>query len=182
MIEIHNRIKIGTLAKLFDTTRQTISRWRGEKKATPALTFAYKYLDEEKINEFIETGKVEYFEGMDKREVLNPNIENLILKDINKEFYINQKNLWIKEIFKTFAIQTQYKPLNHEMRDFLNNIDEEKEYFYESFTSFLHKHRGKFYSKDRIEAEMLMCKIFTKNEIYMYYYFKHISNFEKRYN
>ncbi len=182
MIRIYNRIKLDTLANLFDTTRQTIARWRGEKKIKPALNFTYQYHDEEKINEFIETGKVEHFERMDKREVVNPNIENLILQDINKEFYINQKNLWVKEIFKTFAIQTQYKPLYLEMRDFLNNSDKEKEYFYESFTSFLHKNRERFYSKDKIEAEMLMCKIFTKNYIYMYYYFKHISMFELQYN
>ena len=93
MIKIYNRIKLDTLANLFDTTRQTISRWRGEKKEKPALNFAYQYLDEEKINEFIETGKVEHFERINKREVINPNIENLILQDINKEFYINQKNL-----------------------------------------------------------------------------------------
>ena len=68
------------------------------------------------------------------------------------------------------------------MGDFLKNSDKEKENFYESFTSFLHKHRAKFYSKDKIEAEMLMCKIFTKNDIYMFYYFKHISKFELSYN
>ena len=39
MIRIYNRIKLDTLANLFDTTRQTIARWRGEKKIKPALNF-----------------------------------------------------------------------------------------------------------------------------------------------
>ena len=172
----HKKIKLENLAKFFNTTRQTIARWKTEDNKL-ALVLTHKYLDDRKINEFITTGKIEKFEEMNnKYEVINPNIENVILNDVHKEFHMSQKNLWIKEIFKTFAIETQYKPLYIKMSDFLKNSDKEKENFYDNFTLFLHKNRAKFYSKDRMEAEMLMCKIFEKSDIYLYYYFNHISN------
>lgn len=179
MVYFYKKIKLDNLAKFFDTTRQTIARWKTEDNKL-ALVLTHKYLDDEKINEFITTGKIEKFEKMNEPEVLNQNIVNVIFKDIDNNFDLNEKSIWVIDIFKKFAIETEYKPIYSEMRDFLNNDDKEKEDFHENFTLFLHKNKARFLYKYRLKAEQMMCKILDKNDIYIFYYLKYISDFQNK--
>ena len=179
MVYFYKKIKLDNLAKFFDTTRQTIARWKTEDNKL-ALVLTHKYLDDEKINEFITTGKIEKFEKMNEPEVLNQNIVNVIFKDIDNNFDLNEKSIWVIDIFKKFAIETEYKPIYSELRDFINHCEEDKEDFHEKFTLFLHKNRTKFLYKYRLKAEQMMCKILDKNDIYIFYYLKYISDFQNK--
>ena len=86
---------------------------------------------------------------------------------------------WVKSFQNSGSIFNQ-KIQYSEMRDFLNNDDKEKEDFHENFTLFLHKNRARFLYKYRLKAEQMMCKILDKNDIYIFYYLKHISDFQNK--
>ena len=103
-----NLIKLDLFAKLFDTTRQTIARWKKEENK-PAVNFTEKYLSNDMIKEFITTGKVLCFEDTDSnRETLYIVISNL--KRV-VEFYekLNQKN---KLLLQRFLKSEHYKNVN----------------------------------------------------------------------
>lgn len=170
---LYKRIKLDTLAKFFNTTRQTIATHEKEDKK-PALKFSRQYLDENSINEFISTGAVSKFDKPITT-FFNSRVANKILSDVNRSFN-SIKNPWVKEIYRLFAVETKYKPLNTNIGDFLNNYDSEKDYFYDALFSYLHKNKKRFDTNNRREVGMFMSVIFEQTEIYVYYYLTHISN------
>lgn len=73
------KIKLDNLAKFFDTTRQTVARWKKEDNKL-ALDFAHKYLDDDLLEEFFK--KEEKFQNL--------KIENLKNLQKFKEYYFKQ--------------------------------------------------------------------------------------------
>lgn len=169
---LFQRIKLDTLAKFFNTTRQTIARQEKENNK-PALKFSRQYLDENRINEFISTGSISIFDKPTTT-FFNSRVENKILSDVNRTFN-NIKNPWVKEIFRLFAVETKYKPLNTNIGGFLNNYNSEKDYFYDNLFSYMHKNKKRFDTNNSREVSIFMSIIFEESEIYVYYYLKHIS-------
>ena len=51
-----------SIARLFEMTSQGIGKWKKEKR--PIISFIEKYLNDENIQEFLETGKIEKFENI----------------------------------------------------------------------------------------------------------------------
>lgn len=51
-----------SIARLFEMTSQGIGKWKKEKR--PIIAFIEKYLNDENIQEFLETGKIEKFENI----------------------------------------------------------------------------------------------------------------------
>jgi hypothetical protein len=51
-----------SIARLFEMTSQGIGKWKKEKR--PIIAFIEKYLNDENIQEFLETGKIQKFENI----------------------------------------------------------------------------------------------------------------------
>lgn len=102
-----NLIKLDLFAKLFDTTRQTIARWKKENR--PSVNFTEKYLDNEMIKEFIVTGKVSCFEDSTS----NRETQYIIISNLKRvvEFHekLNQQN---KLLLQKFLKSEHYKNVN----------------------------------------------------------------------
>lgn len=168
------RIKLEPLATFFDTTRQTIARWRNNKEV-PALNLTEQYLDDNSINEFIKTGSIAKLDNIGQQ---NTPL-NLAFEKINqrvKTSFENIKNPYVKEIYKLFSVQTNYMPMYPDMNDYFRNIKEEKDYFYDCFSTFLYKNKPHAYfsSSNRNEAHEYMYNIGT--ELYMFYFYRYISS------
>lgn len=102
-----NLIKLDLFAKLFDTTRQTIARWKKENR--PSVNFTEKYLDNEMIKEFIVTGKVSRFEDSTS----NRETQYIVISNLKRvvEFHekLNQQN---KLLLQKFLKSEHYKNVN----------------------------------------------------------------------
>lgn len=102
-----NLIKLDLFAKLFDTTRQTIARWKKENR--PSVNFTEKYLDNEMIKEFIDTGKVSCFEDSTS----NRETQYIVISNLKRvvEFHekLNQQN---KLLLQKFLKSEHYKNVN----------------------------------------------------------------------
>ena len=168
------KIKLDNLAKFFDTTRQTVARWKKEDNKL-ALNFVHKYLDDELLEEFFKKGEVSKFEASKFDEFTE--VQGILLQTISRrvlDYYRNIDNLSVKVIFNAFLEDTKYKMPLSEFNKYFSNIDVVKDHFYEEFTLFLHKNRDKYNTKERREAEDFMNIILRQDEIHMYYCLSYI--------
>ena len=160
------------LAEFFDVTRQTISNWKQEDKK-PAMKFAYKYLDDEKIEDFLQIGEISQFEQNLFDEFSN--LQDFLLEKKAKDVYDYFKNIEdfaIKTIFCDFTEKTHYQIPAKNINDFVKNVDFVKNDFYEKFTAFLYENRDKYEVYDRRNAHSFAEFILSQEEIYLYYSLK----------
>ena len=160
------------LAEFFDVTRQTISNWKQEDKKT-VIKFAYKYLDDEKIDEFVKTGEISQFEQNLFDEFSN--LQEFLLEkkalDVYEHFR-NIENFAIKTIFSDFIEKTHYQIPAKDINDFVKNVAFIKDDFYEKFTTFLYENKNKYEVYDRRNANSFAEFILSQEEIYLYYSLK----------
>lgn len=168
------KIKLDNLAKFFDTTRQTVARWKKEDNKL-ALDFAHKYLDDELLEEFFQKGEISKFEDRKFEEFTE--VQGILLQTISRrilDYYRNISTLSVKVIFNAFLEETKYKMPLPEFNKYFSNIDFVKDHFYNEFTLFLHKSKDKYTIKERREAQDFMNIILRQDEIHMYYCLSYI--------
>lgn len=168
------KIKLDNLAKFFDTTRQTVARWKKEDNKL-ALDFAHKYLDDELLEEFFKRGEISKFEDKNFEELTE--VQGILLQTISRrvlDYYRNIDSLSVKVIFNVFLEETKYRMLLPEFNKYFSNVESVKDHFYEEFTLFLHKNKDKYTIKERREAQDFMNIILRQDEIHMYYCLSYI--------
>lgn len=168
------KIKLDNLAKFFDTTRQTVARWKKEDNKL-ALDFAHKYLDDDLLEEFFKRGEISKFEDRKFEEFTE--VQGILLQTISRrvlDYYRNISTLSVKVIFNAFLEETKYKMPMPEFNKYFSNVDLVKDHFYEEFSLFLHKNKDKYTTKERREAQDFMNIILRQDEIHMYYCLSYI--------
>lgn len=169
------KIKLDNLAKYFDTTRQTIARWKKEENKF-ALKFADKYLDDDLLEEFFETEKISKFEENKYDELTK--IQDYMLSNISRkvfEYFRKISNQNERVIFSDFLESTQYKIPVRDINQYISNIDLIKNHFFEEFTTFLFKNKDKYKVNARRESIAFMNLILGQEEITMYYCLSYIN-------
>lgn len=169
------KIKLDNLAKYFDTTRQTIARWKREENKF-ALKFADKYLDDGLLEEFFETEKISKFEENKYDELTK--IQDYMLSNISRkvfEYFRKISNQNERVIFSDFLESTQYKIPVRDINQYISNIDLIKNHFFEEFTTFLFKNKDKYKVNARRESIAFMNLILGQEEITMYYCLSYIN-------
>lgn len=169
------KIKLDNLAKYFDTTRQTIARWKKEENKF-ALKFADKYLDDDLLEEFFETERISKFEENKYDELTK--IQDYLLSNISRkvfEHFRKISNQNERVIFSDFLESTQYKIPVKDINQYISNIDLIKNHFFEEFTTFLFKNKDKYKVNARREAISFMNLILSQEEITMYYCLSYIN-------
>jgi len=167
------------LAEFFDMTRQTIAKWKQQEDSKPAIRFAYKYLDDEKIEEFLKTGEIEEF---DKNVLLEiSSLQEFLLEKKALDVYEHFKDIedpMFQIIFGDFVEKTKYKVPIKDINDFVKNVDFVKNDFYEKFTTFLCENKNKYEVYDRRNAHSFVDFVLSKEELYLYYSLKFIEMLE----
>jgi hypothetical protein len=137
------------------------------------MKFAYTYLDNEKIDEFLQTEKIKEYE----RNLFDEfsNLQKYLLEKKAKDVYDYFKNIEdfaIKTIFCDFTENTHYRVPAKDINDFVKNVAFIKDDFYEKFTTFLHNNKNKYEVHDRRNAHSFAEFILSQEEIYLYYSLK----------
>lgn len=163
------KIKFDNIAKFFDTTRQTISRWNKEEDK-PALKFVYKYLDDESLEEFLRTNTIKKFEHNPLNEVTE--LQNYFLQSKAKSIFYYLKDhvpTDIKIIFGDFIKIANYQLPVKNIDEFTRNIISIKQDFYEQFTTFLYKNNKNYTIDERFKASKFMHDILDSDNVNLYF-------------
>lgn len=145
--------KAKLISEILQVSERTIFRWKNENK--PIIELLYKYFSDEDLTQFINSQKIEKFEGIDEFQKIKINF----IKDFERKFIFSIVNYGMRFIdmimernkivigiydFNDLQIQQFYYSLidNYNYRLFLDYLVETKfNYFYRNISTITNRYK-----------------------------------------